>query len=360
MIRTFHSIGQGAFYTEQFNGFTMVYDCGGNTQEIIQNEIRGTFQKGEKIDALFISHFHNDHINGLEFLLKYCNVQTIYLPLLHDNAKVQLIIENQRFGIGDQFVEGLIVSPGNIISQTSENKDIEIVFIEPHESDFIRIEDERATSMPSGQEVSLPALGSTKCEWVFVPYNLQYSTLNTSLVSALKADGINVNDMVSELKNKKKKIIRIYKTVLHGTKNFNMNSLVLYSGPIKSNECLVQSSYRNWDIPYLWHKPYEAGSLYLGDYNVSEQSIMDNLRRVYSTYWDFAGTVQMPHHGSKYNFHRELVKRGTIAIMSTGRFNRYRHPHAVTLKKLIMQKAIPIIVTEEMDTSFIQEVRTSK
>lgn len=31
MIRTFHPIGQGAFYTEKFDdGFTVVYDCDGS------------------------------------------------------------------------------------------------------------------------------------------------------------------------------------------------------------------------------------------------------------------------------------------------------------------------------------------
>lgn len=31
MIRTFHSIGQGAFYTEEFDDFRFVYDCGTDT-----------------------------------------------------------------------------------------------------------------------------------------------------------------------------------------------------------------------------------------------------------------------------------------------------------------------------------------
>lgn len=36
MTRTFHAIGQGAFYTEKFeNGFTIVYDCGGQNKKFI-------------------------------------------------------------------------------------------------------------------------------------------------------------------------------------------------------------------------------------------------------------------------------------------------------------------------------------
>ncbi|WP_038131796.1 hypothetical protein, partial [Vibrio genomosp. F10] len=28
MLRSFHSVGQGAFYTEEFSNFVSVYDCG--------------------------------------------------------------------------------------------------------------------------------------------------------------------------------------------------------------------------------------------------------------------------------------------------------------------------------------------
>ena len=29
MLRMFHSIGQGAFYSERHDGYNIVYDCGG-------------------------------------------------------------------------------------------------------------------------------------------------------------------------------------------------------------------------------------------------------------------------------------------------------------------------------------------
>lgn len=97
MTRAFHAIGQGAFYTEKFeNGFTIVYDCGGQNKKFIVNKIQEVFQKNEKIDILFISHFHNDHINGVDFLLEYCDVKKVVLPFLHDNMKIQFIIENLK------------------------------------------------------------------------------------------------------------------------------------------------------------------------------------------------------------------------------------------------------------------------
>jgi ribonuclease BN (tRNA processing enzyme) len=92
MTRTFHPIGQSAFYSEKFeSGFTIVYDCGGSTKAIVEQEIQNSFEKDEKIDIVFISHFHNDHINGLEFLLKYCDVQKVVLPL---TPYVRIVVQN--------------------------------------------------------------------------------------------------------------------------------------------------------------------------------------------------------------------------------------------------------------------------
>ena len=89
MIRTFHPVGQGAFYSEKFetwNGdtFTIVYDCGSKTLsgDKLATRIRSTFPKGTEIEALFISHFHADHINGLDVLQKHCKIKRVVLPEL--------------------------------------------------------------------------------------------------------------------------------------------------------------------------------------------------------------------------------------------------------------------------------------
>ena len=55
MLRTFHPIGQGAFYTEEFSDYTIVYDCGSdNNVDLIKSEIRNTFEENKIIDAVFI------------------------------------------------------------------------------------------------------------------------------------------------------------------------------------------------------------------------------------------------------------------------------------------------------------------
>ena len=65
LTRAIHPVGQGAFYSEIFSArkktrFTAVYDCGSNDKEYLKTNI----EKFGTVDLVFISHFHNDHING--------------------------------------------------------------------------------------------------------------------------------------------------------------------------------------------------------------------------------------------------------------------------------------------------------
>lgn len=71
MIRTFHPVGHGAFYTERFyDDENVVLDCGTlSTATQLNNEIKKLQKSGMKeIDAIFISHFHTDHISKIDAL----------------------------------------------------------------------------------------------------------------------------------------------------------------------------------------------------------------------------------------------------------------------------------------------------
>lgn len=83
MTRTFHPIGQGAFYSEEFYNsekgciFRAVYDCGSLKYCGLQRNSDGTplkrkdieervvqaFPDGHGVDILFVSHLDDDHVN---------------------------------------------------------------------------------------------------------------------------------------------------------------------------------------------------------------------------------------------------------------------------------------------------------
>jgi glyoxylase-like metal-dependent hydrolase (beta-lactamase superfamily II) len=119
--RCFHPVGQGVFYTEHFRVskkkmFNVVYDCGSETSTLqIKRIINNTFSKNEEIEFLFISHFHYDHISGIEYLLERCRVKYVFLPLISNDVKFLLLIENALESGRNTFVEQLIIDPEGTI-----------------------------------------------------------------------------------------------------------------------------------------------------------------------------------------------------------------------------------------------------
>jgi len=86
----FHNVGQGIFYTGILNyenrKLSFVYDCGSSTlnNSELSNRIK-VFIKGlskDTIDLLVVSHFHEDHINGLDILLNNKRVKIVVIPYM--------------------------------------------------------------------------------------------------------------------------------------------------------------------------------------------------------------------------------------------------------------------------------------
>lgn len=94
VTRTFYKTGQALFSVERITCHnqqrTIVYDCGGNNEPLMRRTIKNNFFEHENIDAVFISHYHTDHINGLRFLLKYCTVERLFLPMLSPDKELVL------------------------------------------------------------------------------------------------------------------------------------------------------------------------------------------------------------------------------------------------------------------------------
>ena len=80
MTRTIHPIGQGAFYSESISKdshalFTAVYDCGGE-----RDSLRKEVAKLSRVDIVFISHFHCDHINHVQPLIQQFAPKEVVFP----------------------------------------------------------------------------------------------------------------------------------------------------------------------------------------------------------------------------------------------------------------------------------------
>ena len=356
MIRSFLPVGQGAFYCEQFRNWgnnedvNVVYDCGSLTDvKLVEKQIRNNFYKGQTIHAVFISHLDDDHINGIPFLLKYCHVKNLFFPLItEENAKyirlLNIIKNNGKASFASLFVS----NPHEAFNQFDIRERPKLYKV----TEIDQNGDNQIDAIPihSGENVADIIYNfSLYTPWLFIPYNFRQKDRIISLKKLLNncfGKNMNNTDLQSIWENgtdvERNKIKCCYEKIKG---SFNTNSMTLYSGP----ERRVITQYVGQSINNRCYWPCNqkmAGCLYMGDYDASGKYKWKELNTAYGTYWNNIGCVQIPHHGSKYNYNHELAKLNAYYVMSAGAKNKYDHPHGMVIKDLLFKGHFPYIVTE--------------
>lgn len=93
--RILSPVGQGGFDIEHIDGTTIVFDCGsygryhiGNCIHHYSETLSNFCDRKPVIDYVFLSHFDNDHINGLPLLKKYFEIRNIVVPYIPKKYRV--------------------------------------------------------------------------------------------------------------------------------------------------------------------------------------------------------------------------------------------------------------------------------
>lgn len=370
MTRSFLPIGQGAFYCEQFelnysnDKVNVVYDCGSSTNlKLLKNQIEENFKKGEIIHAVFISHLDQDHINGIPYLLQYCNVKKIFFPLLTKaNAKYMALGNAILYGntvqlFANEFVDNIngvfgkyeIENPPQIYGVRENDED-------DQDNDYISFQGERVNS---GENVAHIIFDDNKNDyifdkWVYIPYNFRQKSKIEELQNELNRlfnRNLNNEDIQkiweSENKDDQKKIKEAYKNV-SGT--LNTNSMTLYSGAkeIASSFGKVCCCHNHINMHYCNYNLKNSGCLYLGDYDALGKFKFRDLTNAYGKYLYDVSCIQVPHHGSKHNYNTRLADLDAFFVISAGKYNRFCHPDSLVLKDILLKGKIPFVVTEDM------------
>ncbi|HBZ64766.1 MAG TPA: hypothetical protein DEO89_09335 [Lachnospiraceae bacterium] len=366
MVRSFLPIGQGAFYCEcfHFNGKThnIVYDCGSKTNiQILNEQIKTTFEKDERIDALFLSHLHEDHINGIPFLLEHCCVNKIIFPII-DNESKRLLEINFLITKATKFTLEFLVSPTKAIENVLNNNDNrpELIGIyPPNQEDLMDINNNPQNIINSGENIVDKIVydhnWANYFEWMYIPFNFKQTEQIVLLKDNLKSE-FDSEITGAELekkwkngnKNDQKKIINAYRNI---PGDFNTNSMTLFSGTAHN---YFRQYLLNCKCNYCNCNNFDkkAGCLYTGDYKASGRNNWKELQKAYSKYWDKIGCIQIPHHGSKYNFNDKFLDYNCFFVISAGYSNKYKHPHSEVIKKFLLRDIKPNLVTEQQGSAF--------
>lgn len=347
VIRTIHTIGQGAFYTETLHrpGLNddkhIVYDCGSmSSTRNLEAEIKNFLPKGSTIDVLFISHFHTDHVNGIKQLAKSYKIKHVVLPqiddyewffiienyLTTDNADVS-VISDVRAAVGD--AKPIQVEP------IGENKD-GVVADEP-----IVIDSFNGTLING---LSPLVIGSQNFAlWHYIVVN----PLLKGDLDALKRELQNISYKGRELTiddlhdpkiltDVRKDLQAAYEKIFKGGNEYSMcmlselavrsrhKSFSRYNKRFHCTDCEYcrprYDDYRDYDVD---------GGLYCGDADFLHCDTLGILKARLGKRVLNVGLLQLPHHGSIENFNTDLLdwmENLQVTFACYGSPNRYNHP----------------------------------
>lgn len=367
VIRTVHPVGQGGFYTEEFydgnKNHTVVYDCGGSNKELIEKYLEEFLAtpdgKKKEIDAVFISHLHADHVNGLEFLLNNADVKLLVLPQLSEEMKWEAWMYNWGRPQTDNGTTNPLI---HVLFDTGEGFYNRTRILQVSSS-------ERSDNLIDLREINgihpnISVIGSgTRFgygnQWLFIPYNPPTPTDEArSFVEYLRdelGEYPRFEDLPRLVKGDVIRFRELYASYFK--KSHNAYSMTLFSGvydPKSFNYSM------DLERPYAFHPYFEfwydrhysdsPNCLYMGDFETA--SGFDKLKGFYSdrNLWKTIRSIQVPHHGSRYNYHRDLYEYCYWGFISAGEHNRFHHPHLDVLIDLAQDGCFPIVVTERKTT----------
>ena len=383
LIRTFHPVGQGAFYSEVIKTgkkeFTIVYDCGTTTPSINIDNIINKSQLPKTIDILFISHFHKDHISGIDALIQNHTVKNIFVPFLSKEDRILFAIIHHQSYV--DWIKELIKKIINIFLVRSD-----------HTEDIDKIENVVILTSKETTE---------RCRKIsnIWNYKLYYNGSSASsdkktqlIMDFLKSKGIHTNKDLSihiksypnfflreELKNYllgtylpnhlKEDIKNTFSLTKDITQYKNIGETIVKK-IIKSfhTYCLCVLSYEDdtqhkYISTKLCGKKERPACLYLGDSTVKLNTNGTNkCLDYYRNELDLVATMQVPHHGASsshdVNFYIKFTNLN-FAICSFGIKNPYGHPHLTTIQNIVVDLSKNFIPVTQLPQSQYQQIFTT-
>jgi len=345
----FYPVGQGCFYAGAIKSdtkeFVIVYDCGTvSTRSFLKDSIIKFKNEYKKIDLLIVSHFDEDHVNGLKELLTGIACEKVIIPYYEPIVRLTLLInenlDNDYISFirdpvsyllntdGFRVTEVIILRNGgegglnnNLIpiapiepssSEINEGSELSINIDEKNDEKFREyVKEKEKDSYNSSDKIkyfSLPfRLKLSNESWEFIFYLKDFK--NPSGLTGFKSG---IDKLISKTKDNKltslfdevfiPNIKSIYKKYLF--KNINYTSLSVYHGPVKTCHHLVL-----WCNYQLFHRliyskegVFKSGTLLTGDSFLKEDEDFDPFITYYSNYIEKCFLFQVPHHGSQKNW----------------------------------------------------------
>ena len=364
-------VGQGLFMSGRLHGaaggdFSWVYDCGSSSAAAVLGRAVAGFRKenGRRlINLVTLSHFDEDHINGIVDLISGTRVGVLLLPYLPLWQRLLVAISE-----GIAAADPLFAFFEDPAAYLAERGDIEeIVFVPSAGPDDLadgggeepdpdrpiegaKIEEDgppdggaddpalsdsgsvRVRVLKRGGRIVIPSL------WELVPYN--DAAMQPRVTSRFELWARRLSSILIRDRTRRDQALRILKKIYDRTfgrtsKPRNLISLFLYSGPVGTRVTLREAVASH---PVQWNAARDNfAQLSTGDGYLDTAARLNALRRFYSRdrRLQRAGVLQVMHHGAEGNWHEGVAAALTPAVSlfsSDPAIKRPGHPHARVLR----------------------------
>ena len=350
-------VGQGLFYSgrisKEDNSFEFIYDCGGD-KSIISNIVDDYLEYSSKeIDMLVISHFDEDHINGLPYLLdKVKKIKKIFIPY-YDGISSYLLFLAYIYGNGGNFsdkIDDIIMVRTNRIEEEDNPNDFNELRLERAIDETYMIGNIRVSEMEVSSTIDLKGIWKFKFYNTLLRKNKSVSTIKDRIDNLINQNAsFSLEELLSKhLENVKQSLKDIYNvSVPSNLRNSSQNqaSLCLYHSPLS---CVCPMGvYMTTNLMYCQPITYtvspdkNVGTILTGDISLR----VNKRTKKYNHFCNHFATEKnktlfflVPHHGASNNWNSDILtdfKNVKFFLNSAGLKNRYGHPAELMIKEIL-------------------------
>lgn len=378
----FHNVGQGLFYTGQINCnngsyFNFVYDCGATEKypydrSATLNTCIDRYTKyldKQDIDMLVISHFHHDHINGIEKLLEKNNVKDVVIPFYTYEERFVTYFTNEVEDISDDQLAFLLDPYQFFLS-----RDVERIIVVRHQQNNDEINSPIDFNeiikkyIPEGAEYN-ELRNQNENKIVLVDDATSFKISNCWNFAFYADDKFKGNfdqktakKSITNLKNattkqdRQKAINEIKASYNLSSSQMNETSLIMvhkfdYSRLMDIYPYPIIGYHQYWhfeECHYLWREKSQIHIL-TGDFNFRTTK-WDDVQKHFGSFIDSkTSVIQVAHHGSIDNWDKNILhnKNHSLFVIPYGTKNPYGHPSIKVVKDIVMGHNCLFEVTEK-------------
>lgn len=422
-----HTVGQGGFHTGTIilptydgpmvlpdgfpdalgaSSFKYVYDCGSRQRLCCEDASRRFVSRSgsKRLDLLLLSHFDDDHINGVPALIDRATglkVGTVVMPWVDDVDRMILyarsIVRDRARAVSDRTSEFFKELAIDLVGRMSEFQPERIVLIRsepdadagpfepeppeptggsPFRLELLSYDSNRTFSRAQGSHQSVSGVEVATANpdtvlrvstqplqmcWLFKPYvrrvdqryitkfekeaeiKLGWSTGSFRNQASQRA----VREKLVRCPAQSGKLADAYKAAF---RDRNLTTLSLYSGPLSESSPPRQMV----EMQKKRCRPTnKIGWLGTGDAPLATQAASNDFLRHFDTETDLVKTYALPHHGAKANHSKTIIDqiRPAICYASANPPKNWRHPHPNVMIDVKLCGAHPIHVSCRRSTA---------